>query len=607
MSAYICNAGAAFHVHVPSSQPQPKQTPILSSQSSQVISNASLSPQPEPQNWHSLQWTTLHKNVRRLQTRIVKATQQGKWGKVKALQRLLTHSFSAKALAVKRVTENPGKRTAGVDGQHWSTPQKKMAAVHNLSARRYRPRPQKRVLIPKANGKLRPLGILTMHDRAMQVLYLLALDPVAETLADPHSYGFRKDRSCADAIERCFKIFSAKEAACYVLEGDIRACFDEISHQWLLTHVPTDKTILHKWLKAGYIYPKQLFPTDKGTVQGGPISPVLANLTLDGLEKKLAQLFPPTATARGRYVYKVHLVRFADDFIISGSSKQLLEDKVKPAVQAFLAERGLQLSVEKTKLTHIEDGFNFLGQNIRKYPNGKLLIKPSRASVKTFLSKVRRLLKTNSSISAGRLISLLNPVIRGWANYHWHVVNKQTFARVNYDIFQAIWRWIKRRHGRKNWRWCKERYFKSVGLRNWVMFGQVLGRHEQLHEVELFDIAGVPIKRHVQVKSAANPYDPAWEEYFDRRLELKWLDSTLYNRRKLITLWRKQKGNCPVCQEKLTKESGWNLHHIIFRTNGGTDKLINLLLLHPNCHRQVHSKGLKVEALMPGACQPLVP
>jgi RNA-directed DNA polymerase len=555
--------------------------------------------------WHTINWSKAHQQVRRLQTRIVKATQQGKWGKVKALQHLLTHSFSAKALAVKRVGENTGQRTPGVDGERWSTPQKKIAAVQSLQQRGYQPKPQKRVFIPKANGKKRPLGILTLKDRAMQTLYLLALDPVAETLADPHSYGFRKERSCADAIERCFKIFSAKDAARYVLEGDIEACYDEISHQWLETHIPINKTRLHQWLKAGFIYRKKLFPTTKGTVQGGPISPVLANQTLDGLEHKLTEHFPPTATKKGCYRYKVHLVRFADDFIISGSSLELLEKEVKPVVEAFLQERGLKLSQEKTKLTTIEEGFDFLGQNIRKYPNGKLLIKPAKAKVKAFLTKVRRLIKNNSSISAGKLILKLNPVIKGWANYHRHAVSKKTFSKINHAIFRALWRWVKRRHSHKHWRWRKHRYYKSVGLRNWVFFGKIEGKEGQVQEVELFDIASITIKRHLQVKSEANPYDPAFEEYFDQRLGLKWLDSTLYNRRKLIRLWREQQGICPICQEKITKESGWNLHHVIFRVNGGSDKLNNLLLLHPNCHRQLHSQGLTVEK--PGACQPRVP
>lgn len=254
------------------------------------------------------------------------------------------------------------------------------------------------------------------------------------------------------------------------------------------------------------------------------------------------------------------------------------------------------LSREKTRLTHIEEGFNFLGQNVRKYPNGKLLIKPAKAKVKTFLAKVRELIKDNSSIGAGRLILKLNPLIRGWANYHRHVVSKKTFNYLASAIFTSLWRWIRRRHTHKHWRWRKTHYFKSVGSRNWVFFGKVVGKDGLEKEVELFNIASVAIKRHLQIKSEANPYDPCFEEYFDQRLGLKWLDSTLYNRKKLIRLWREQRGNCPICQEKITKESRWNIHHINFRVNGGSDKPVNLLLLHPNCHRQLHSTDLKVKA-----------
>jgi len=217
--------------------------------------------------------------MRRLQARIVKATQESKWGKVKALQRLLTHSFSGKVLAVKRVTENQGKRTQGVDGEIWDTPAKKAAAVHALKRRSYHPFPLRRVYIPKNNGKgHRPLGIPTMVDRAMQALYLLALDPVAETQADPNSYGFRLERCCADAIQQAHTVLRNRAGAEWILEGDIKSCFDKISHEWLLAHAPMDKTILRKWLKAGFMEKHVLHPTDEGTPQGGICSPALANL-----------------------------------------------------------------------------------------------------------------------------------------------------------------------------------------------------------------------------------------------------------------------------------------------------------------------------------------
>jgi len=238
-------------------------------------------------NWQTINWSAVHRNVRRLQARIVKATQEGRWGKVQALQHLLTHSFSGKALAVRRVTENQGKKTAGVDKEIWDTPDKKAHAVQTLRQRGYHPPPLRRVYIPKSNGRMRPVGIPAMSCRAMQALYLLALNPVAETTGDRNSYGFRPERSTADAIEQCFNGLSHRYSAQWVLEGDIQSCFDEICHTWLEAHIPMDKPILHKWLKAGYIDKSIFHQTEEGTPQGGPISPVLANLTLDGLEDKL--------------------------------------------------------------------------------------------------------------------------------------------------------------------------------------------------------------------------------------------------------------------------------------------------------------------------------
>ena len=242
--------------------------------------------------WGHLRWQECERKVRRLQARIVNATREGRWGKVKALQRLLTHSFYGRALAVKRVTENKGRNTPGVDGAIWSTPASKHKAIDTLRRRGYQPQPLRRVHIPKANGKTRPLGIPAMKDRAMQALHLLALEPVAETTADLNSYGFRPERCTADAIAQCFVALAQEDCAAWVLEGDIRGCFDNISHEWMLNHVPTDTKVLRQWLKAGFVENRTLFPTEAGTPQGGIISPTLANLTLDGLERLLKESFP---------------------------------------------------------------------------------------------------------------------------------------------------------------------------------------------------------------------------------------------------------------------------------------------------------------------------
>ena len=282
-------------------------------------------------NWYSVNWRSASRNVRRLQVRIVKAMKAGRWNKVKALQRLLRCSFSARLLAVKRVTENQGKKTAGVDNVLWDTAEKKLQSVKELNNRSYRAQPLRRVYIPKKNGKLRPLGIPTMFDRAKQAQHLLALDPVAETSGDPNSYGFRRERSCADAIEQCFHTLYRKEAAEWVLEGDIQSCFDQINHDWILSHIPTEKRTLQQWLKAGYIERHLFHQTEAGTPQGGIISPVLANLALDGLEPLLKKCYP---RHKG---LKVHLVRYADDFIITCSDRQILEQDICSHLEAFLA------------------------------------------------------------------------------------------------------------------------------------------------------------------------------------------------------------------------------------------------------------------------------
>jgi RNA-directed DNA polymerase len=537
-------------------------------------------------DWPSIDWRKVNRTVRRLQARIVKAIKEGRWGKVKALQWLLTHSFSGKALAVRRVTENRGKRTPGVDGEIWNTPKKKAQGIARLRQRGYRAKPLRRLYIPKKEGdkRKRPLGIPTMLDRGMQALYKLVLDPIAETTGDPNSYGFRKERSPADAIAQCFLCFRQKTSPTAVYEGDICGCFDNISHEWILENVPMEKRILKQWLKAGYIDRDVFYNTEAGTPQGGIASPVLANMTLDGLEATIIN-----QSHRGtKRQAKLHLVRFADDFVITGSSKALLREDIEPGVVAFMTERGLSLSAEKTKLTDIEEGFDFLGQNVRKY-NGKLIIKPSQRSIKAILTKIRRTIKANPCVSAGHLVLLLNPLIRGWANYHRHVVSKKVFSRIDHKVVMALWRWAKRRHRDKSAHWVKAKYFGH----DWVFNGQVKDQDGSKRKVSLVSAAQVPIKRHVKVKAAANPYDPEWEHYFEKRLQAKMIDK-LKGKRTELHLWLAQNGICPVCEQLLIEDTGWEQHHIIQRVRGGPDTLDNLALLHPTCHIQVHSLDLTV-------------
>jgi RNA-directed DNA polymerase len=470
-------------------------------------------PPAEDDDWDLIDWVPIADAVTRLQVRIAKATQAGRWNKVQALQRLLTRSRNGRLLAVKRVTENAGKRTAGVDGRIWKTPMSKLKASQALKHRGYRPQPLRRVYIPKSNGKERPLGIPTMHDRAMQALWLMALTPVAETTADPNSYGFRPKRSTADAIEQCFKALAKRDSARWVLEGDIRGCFDNISHDWLLANIPMEQGILRKWLHAGFLDKGVLFPTEAGTPQGGIASPVLANMALDGLEKAVQSALGSTRNAR--QPAKAHVVRYADDFVVTGASRELLEQRVRPAIELFLMSRGLQLASEKTLITDIGRGFDFLGQNVRKYGN-KLLIKPAQKSVTALLTKVREVLDKNKAATQSQVIMLLNPVLRGWATYHRHVVAAATFSKIDHLVWQKLWVWAKRRHPRKHARWVKARYFPRVGLREWVF--ACVKRPEGLdYHPTLFQLTGLPIKRHVKVCSNANPFDPAWSDYFKRR------------------------------------------------------------------------------------------
>ncbi len=532
---------------------------------------------PSDVAWDGISWANVRRHVRRLQTRIVKATQDGRHNKARSLQWLLTHSFSGKALAVKRVTENKGKNTPGVDKVTWKTPGAKTNAIASLKRRGYSPLPLRRVYIPKKNGKTRPLGIPVMKCRAMQALHLLALEPIAETTADPNSYGFRPERSTADAGGQCFNSLAKRANAEWVLEADIQGCFDKISHEWMIANIPTDKVILTKWLQAGFVYQNELFPTEAGTPQGGIISPVLANMTLDGLEAKLAEKFPK-ATQTG---LKMNMVRYADDFIITGNSKKWLENEVKPVVIGFLAERGLVLSPEKTKTTHIKEGFDFLGWNIRKY-SGKLLIKPSKANVKAHLDKIRDVIKENQAAKQANLIRRLNPVLRGWANYHSHVVAKDTFARIDDEIWSMLWRWAARRHPNKGARWVKEKYFKSRGTRNWIFAATEQKEDGTRREVTLLKESDTPIRRHVKIQAKANPHDPKWEPYFESRWGQKMLNSSK-GRRTFYRVWRRQDGLCSTCQAPITKSTPWKACHIVKVTEGGSDAAGNLQLQHLSC------------------------
>ncbi len=542
-----------------------------------------------PTDWHAINWRRVYRTVRRLQARIVKALREGRWGKVHALVYLLTHSFAGRALAILRVTTNQGATTPGVDRVIWNTPELKTAAFDTLRSRGYVPQPLRRVYIPKSNGKQRPLGIPTLRDRAQQALYLLGLDPIVETQADYNSFGFRLNRSCADALTQCHRLLCKRHSPTWILEGDIRACFDRISHPWLLDHIPMNTSILRSWLTAGYLEQNVFHATTEGTPQGGIISPALANRTLDGLEGLLKQQFG--ASRRDRERNRVHLVRYADDFIITGRSEAFLRVEVQPLVAHFLQERGLELSHEKTRITHIEDGFDFLGENVRRYANGKVLLKPAVKNVRAFLAKIKETLRVyGGRASAGELVIRLNQQIQGWALYHRHASSKRTYAEVDDRIFRLLWRWARHRHPNKGARWVRRKYFGTHADRTWVFRGVCFTTKGERYEVHLVKASDLRIQRHTLVCQEANPYEPCWESYYEARLQEK-LSATRAGRGRLRWLWHTQQGRCPVCGQLLQDEDDWQVHHRHWRVYGGGDDWQNLQLVHGNCHRQLHWVG----------------
>lgn len=471
--------------------------------------------------WQDIDWKAAETYVNRLQVRIVKAVLAGKWRLVKRLQTLMCNSFYAKALAVRRVTTNKGKKTPGIDGIIWKTPEDKTKAICELDKITYHAKPLKRVYIEKFGKKeKRPLGIPTMHDRAMQGLLLFALEPIEETTADKSSFGFRKGRSAQDAMEYTFKLLARKTSPQWILEGDIRGCFDHISHEWMLKNIPTDKRIMKQFLKCGFVDRKRLFPTEEGSPQGGLISPTYANMTLDGLEAVLLGKFSTSSTGHYNPNYnkhKVHLCRYADDFIITADSEDVLLE-IRSLVADFLQSRGLTLSEEKTVITNINDGFDFLGWNFRKF-NGKLLVQPSAKSIKKVSKNLSKTVKFYRQAEQDLLIKKLNEITKGWADYHHCVCAKESFTLLDHRLWEMLWKWAKRRHPRKNHKWIKRRYWKTKANRQWIF---------KTDKSVLFQMSDMPIVRIASLDRSANPY--LRPDYFIRRRELhKSLRNDIYS------------------------------------------------------------------------------
>ncbi|CAH0228173.1 Group II intron-encoded protein LtrA [Massilia sp. Bi118] len=391
-------------------------------------------------------------------------------------------------------------------------------------------------------------------------------------------------------MSQLFVKMARKISAGWVLDADIEGFFDNINHKWLLEHVCMDKLILKRWLKCGVIDKAGLAATVAGTPQGGVISPALANWTLNGLEAGLTEHFiGKWGTVRTNKL-KLGVIRYADDFVITADSKELLENEVVPWLESFLAERGLRLSRSKTRVVHIDDGFDFLGWNFRKY-SGKLLIKPSKKNVKAFYDELRRVVRSMATATQEDLIRALNPKLMGWTAYHSPVVAKETFSRIDALLYWRLVRWAKRRHPRKKKDDIRKKYWRTVEDRNWVFAVNAAKKDGAEDVLELYSLSSTPILRHLKIKGEFNPYDPKDEAYLEETLQTRMKRKAVFFKR-WARLYLDQQGKCPVCGFELTEEA--DVHHIVYKVNGGSEALSNKVLVHPTCHRQIHSLGLKV-------------
>ena len=486
----------------------------------EITSVTDLTDKELAQQWKTIDWNRAEEIVNNLQSRIASAAKERNWKKVSQLSRLLTRSYYARILAVRKVSTNKGSKTPGIDKILWLSSADKMRAALQLKSKGYRAKPLKRKYILKKNGKLRPLSIPTLYDRAMQTLHSLALGPVESATSDKTSFGFKPYRSTKDAFAYLNICLSKKNAPQWIVEGDIKACYDEINHEWILKNTLMNKKVLKEFLKSGYIENYQLFPTEKGTPQGGTISPIIVNITLNGLETALAKVFYSwnngTIDKQHRNKHKVHYVRFADDFVTTADSPETAHE-ILTIVKTFLEPRGLALSDEKTLVTHISDGFTFLGWNFRKY-KGKLLTKPSKDSQKNIVKKIHDVIHKARAWSQDKLIHTLNPIIRGWAQYHNHAISSAIFRKLDHVIFIMLVSWAKRRHPNKGFTWIMEKYWHKV--ENW--------KHVFSTDFQTLErFSNMKIIRQRLAKLDKNPYID--REYFERWKVME------YYRKKRIT------------------------------------------------------------------------
>lgn len=549
-----------------------------------------VNPTRTPCDWDQIDWGHCTQYVRKLRQEIFRATRGGDLSKVRTLQRIMLRSYENRCMAIRRVTQiNQGKYTPGVDKVLVETPKARGELVDLLTDYEpWKPLPALRVYIPKANGKQRPLGIPVILDRCVQAIVKNALEPFWEAKFEDSSYGFRPGRGCHDAIERIFNLASAKGNRRWVLDADIKGAFDNIDHDKLLEVIGNfpARELIRQWLKAGYMEEGVFHDTEAGTPQGGVISPLLANIAFHGMEEALGVRFkfPKNKPyASELHPKSVGLVRYADDFVVFCHTKEEAE-QAKEKLKAWFAKRGLTFSEEKTRITNLDEGFDFLGFNVRQYPSAKsksgfkLLIRPSKKSVQKMKEKLKATFLDGHGMPVHALIMNLNPVIRGWANYFRTGVSARTFEQLDHWCFTYQRRWVVRRHPAKSWGWRRQRYWNKKRKKDKWVFGN--------EEVHLNKFAWVPIKRHTLVRRNASWDDPDLQEYWDDR-KLRDLEAMVSKFKRDVA--KRQGYVCPVCKDHLANGEEIHEHHLIPKSEGGGNELENYNLVHYYCHQAAHA------------------